>query len=31
VAKIRLVHDGSRRNYGEPRITGQLARDGVMV
>jgi len=31
VAKIRLVHDDSRRNYGEPRITGQLARDGVMV
>lgn len=31
VTKIRLVHDGSRRNYGEPRITGQLARDGVVV
>jgi transposase InsO family protein len=31
VVKIRLVHDGSRRNYGEPRITAQLARDGVMV
>ncbi|HEX3426068.1 MAG TPA: IS3 family transposase [Acidimicrobiales bacterium] len=31
VAKIRLVHDDSRRNYGEPRITAQLARDGVMV
>jgi transposase InsO family protein len=31
VAKIRLLYDGSRRNYGEPRITGQLARDGVVV
>jgi len=31
VAKIRLVHEESRRNYGEPRITGQLARDGVVV
>lgn len=31
VAKIRLVHEESRRNYGEPRVTGQLARDGVVV
>jgi len=31
VARIRLVHDDSRRNYGEPRVTAQLARDGVMV
>lgn len=31
VEKIRLVHVDSRRNYGEPRITGQLSRDGVVV
>lgn len=31
VGKIRLVHSESRLNYGEPRVTAQLARDGVAV
>ncbi|MGI8807218.1 MAG: IS3 family transposase [Acidimicrobiales bacterium] len=31
VGQIRLVHAESRNNYGEPRITAQLARRGVAV
>lgn len=31
IGKIRLVHTESRLNYGEPRVTDQLARDGVVV
>jgi hypothetical protein len=31
VAQIRLVHAESRDNYGEPRVTAQLARDGVVA
>jgi transposase InsO family protein len=31
VAKIRLVFKEARGNYGEPRVTAQLARDGVAV
>lgn len=31
IGKIRLVHKESRLNYGEPRVTAQLARDGVVV
>ncbi len=31
VEKIRLVHKEGRGNYGEPRVSGQLARDGVAV
>jgi transposase InsO family protein len=31
VAKIRLVFQAARGNYGEPRVTAQLARDGVAV
>ncbi len=31
VDQIRLVHAESRDNYGEPRITAQLAREGVVV
>jgi transposase InsO family protein len=31
VEQIRLVHRESRGNYGEPRVTAQLARDGVAV
>jgi transposase InsO family protein len=31
VERIRLVHAGSRGRYGEPRVTEQLARDGVVV
>ena len=31
VERIRLVHAESRGRYGEPRVTEQLARDGVVV
>jgi transposase InsO family protein len=31
VGQIRLVHKESRLNYGEPRVTAQLAREGVAV
>lgn len=31
VGQIRLVHRESRGNYGEPRVTAQLARDGVVA
>ncbi len=31
VDQIRLVHAESRDNYGEPRVTAQLAREGVVV
>jgi transposase InsO family protein len=31
VEQIRLVHKESRGRYGEPRVTAQLARDGVVV
>lgn len=31
VGKIRLVHKASKGRYGEPRVTAQLARDGVAV
>jgi transposase InsO family protein len=31
VSQIRLVHKESRGRYGEPRVTAQLARDGVVV
>jgi hypothetical protein len=31
VEQIRLVHKESRGRYGEPRVTAQLARDGVKV
>jgi len=31
VDQIRLVHAESRNNYGEPRVTAQLEREGVVV
>jgi len=31
VERIRLVHAEARGRYGEPRVTEQLARDGVVV
>lgn len=31
VDQIRLVHKESRGCYGEPRVTAQLARDGIVV
>jgi transposase InsO family protein len=31
VERIRLVHAESRGRYGEPRVTEQLARDGMVV
>jgi transposase InsO family protein len=31
VDQIRLVHTASRGRYGEPRVTAQLARDGVVA
>ena len=31
LARIRAAHRNSRGRYGEPRITAQLARDGVAV
>ena len=31
VERIRVAHRNSRGRYGEPRITAQLARDGVAV
>jgi len=31
VEQIRLVHKESRGRYGQPRVTAQLARDGVVV
>jgi transposase InsO family protein len=31
VGRIRLVHTESRLNYGEPRVTAQLAREGVVA
>jgi transposase InsO family protein len=31
IGRIRLVHTESRLNYGEPRVTAQLAREGVVA
>jgi transposase InsO family protein len=31
IEMIRLVHKESRGNYGQPRVTAKLARDGVVV